>query len=104
MFDKLQYKYLFILSTILNTIVQFFSIRKFNALKKNTDSFGFTPSLTLLYHSLGKCISVDLGITEYIESYKYLFITWILSSIIVGSIVVTMLILVDIYVFSNKTD
>lgn len=81
-FNPWQYLTVFITAIIIDSIVHFFSNRKYTALKAGTDALGFAPELNIYYRSLAK--KGPFEYTSGIDTWYNTFNSYIIGALIAG--------------------
>lgn len=91
-----QYILVFVIASIFSAFVYFFSNRKYNSLKNNTNVFGFTPELAVYYRSLYKRgpFNTNSPDTSYAACNSI-----IMGMLISGVVAVSILLFVDLIMF-----
>lgn len=94
-YNEYQYIVIFLIAIFLDIIIHSFSLRKYNALKNNTNVFGFIPAeLMVYYRSLSKKgpFPIDGGLDSFYSNCN----SWILGALIAGILGILLLLLTDL--------
>jgi len=90
------YLLVFLVAIVVNSVVQFFSMRKFTAMKAGGDALGFAPHLAVYYRSLGKY--GPFPSTPEDSMYSSIN-SWLLSSLIAALLCVLIVLIADIFLY-----
>lgn len=96
-----QYALVFLLAMVVSSVVQFFSVRKFMALKAQSDAVGFAPTLALYYRSLGK-----LGPFPYTKGEDTMYNSlnsWLIGSLVAGTGCLLIVLIADIILYAVES-
>ncbi len=63
----MKYLTIFLLTFIIISIIYFFSVRKYDAIKNSSSEFGFLPELNVYFKTTGRYCPFDT--TDYIKSW-----------------------------------
>lgn len=93
-YNGYQYLFIFFVAIVLDIIIHFFSVRKFNALKNGTDAFGFVPALAAYYKSL--CRKGPFSIDGGSDSFYSTCNSWLMGALFAGSTAILLLLITDL--------
>lgn len=94
-FNGYQYLFIVIVAIVLDAIIHFFTIRKYNALKTKTDCFGFLPALGVYYNSL----ATKGPLSAEAPGFNATCNTWLMGALFAGIVAFITLLITDITMY-----